>query len=949
MSILPNFESSALESNALKTKRSDVTEVGEKRQRVEEKPTFSEYIKDKLIDSNKLEHEKDSIKLNKFINMTLLEQIYFPELVEKNVPKKDKFFIQLIYNIQTSNTPPKQRKKNQKKIITIVKENIGLLAPFVDKSMGIILEPDFNNARFHLFKTLANILDVIDLNELIEQQGYLMEKIWLMLVFLIMSDNSETKDLQDDIITKKQSQQEDMNSVLENESKQIIKKVYKKIGFNSIVKLFKKHINDETMADSIAMCISLCDSNDHDVLSFIKMAMENDKLGNVRFIGCKSIFYLSANTSTQSELDITFFLSLISKMLLDPDLKNKSVAILTTNLIISKDKKQVFDVYEQTVLNNITNQVQHARGKLREYHLRAMSSLLPMMDQENLKIYGEIILKFCMESLGALFDEKSKTYKKKNEKEQGLKNQNEDFKITVLLVIQNLYKLEDSSDETFFFNNNMKMFLLHIFFEKFWTRHTALSSAKLINTVQFTTNTMFQKVNTELIFEHFVECLKDNLEVLREMVAWGIVKMLNSEDQMNLVIKEETERVIIDALLFSFQDQKSDNQCYVRCFDVLAVKLGTNFKPYLLPIISTCLQLMSHKNSSMRKNAANLASRLVKTCKALDEQGLIYKLGVVFYENLGEPVGEVLQYVIKCIHEVLLSIEDIKKLEPPVTQLLPALTPILRNPYYGVSYNLLNIITLISEKCSDMIPPREWNRICNELLELFKTPIKDLRIKANDTFGVIAAGVGPQDIIGTLLNNLKMSERQIRLCSSIALAIVAKSCGTYTVLPVLLKEYSTPDTNIKNGILKALAFMFEYVGEESKDYVYLVVPMIQHALTDRNVVLRQTGATVVRSLAVSCKNCDCEDAFVHFLSLLIPNIFETSPHAIEKIRPAIDGLRVVIGTEILMQYMWTGLTHPSSAVRNAYYAVYNEIAKEENERLVPLYPLNDIPELKHIL
>jgi len=85
------------------------------------------------------------------------------------------------------------------------------------------------------------------------------------------------------------------------------------------------------------------------------------------------------------------------------------------------------------------------------------------------------------------------------------------------------------------------------------------------------------------------------------------------------------------------------------------------------------------------------------------------------------------------------------------------------------------------------------------------------------------------------------------------------------------------------------------------------------------------------------------------LSLLIPTIFETSPHAIEKIRPAIDGLRVVIGTEILMQYMWTGLTHPSSAVRNAYYAVYNEIAKEENERLVPLYPLNDIPELKHIL
>ncbi|CAI8500826.1 unnamed protein product [Hanseniaspora opuntiae] len=194
---------------------------------------------------------------------------------------------------------------------------------------------------------------------------------------------------------------------------------------------------------------------------------------------------------------------------------------------------------------------------------------------------------------------------------------------------------------------------------------------------------MSKRVKIELLFDHYIECLKDNLEALRDMVAWGIVKMLNFQKDEFLIIKEETERRVIDALLVSFQDQSTDNQCYVRCFDMLALKLGSNFKPYLLPIISTCLQLMSHKNSSMRKNAANLSSRLVKTCKANNEQGLIYKLGVVFYENLGEPVGEVLQYVIKCIHEVLISVDDLKKLEPPVTQLLPALTPILRNPFYG--------------------------------------------------------------------------------------------------------------------------------------------------------------------------------------------------------------------------------------------------------------------------
>lgn len=941
MSILPNFESSGLTNTTSKTEELSVSA------KVEEPQSFTNYIREKLIRTNKVDYKDGNVKLNKNINMTLLEQVYFPELLDKNVSRKDKFFIQLIYNIQTQTVLPTIRKKNQKKMIGIVKENELLLGLFVEKSLNIILEPDFGNSRFHLFKTLANILDVLDLNALIETQGYLMEKIWLMLVSLIMADSANVDDTEDTFSNNQKNQQDDMKSVLEDESKQLINRIYKKISFNNMVKLFKNYLSDQAMADSIAMCISLCDPNDPLLLNFIKMAIESDD-GNIRFIGCKSIFYLFA-FSTQADLDIIFFLSLISNMLMDQDLKNKSIAILSTNLIISKDKKQIFAAYEQTVLNNITNQVQHARGKLREYHLRAMSSLLPMMDGDNLRIYGEIILKFCMNALGAVYDEKTKMYKKRNEKELGLKNQNDDFKITVLLVIQNLYKLEDNMNEAFFFNGDMKIFLIQIFFENFWTRQTALSSTKLINTVQYTTNVMSERVKIELLFDHYIECLKDNLEALRDMVAWGIVKMLNFQKDEFLIIKEETERRVIDALLVSFQDQSTDNQCYVRCFDMLALKLGSNFKPYLLPIISTCLQLMSHKNSSMRKNAANLSSRLVKTCKANNEQGLIYKLGVVFYENLGEPVGEVLQYVIKCIHEVLISVDDLKKLEPPVTQLLPALTPILRNPFYGVSYNLLNIITLISERCSDMIPPREWNRICSELLEIFKTPIKDLRVKANDTFGVIAAGVGPQDIIGTLLNNLKMSERQIRLCSSIALAIVAKSCGTYTVLPVLLKEYGAPDTNIKNGILKALAFMFEYVGSESKDYLYLVVPMIQHALTDRNVVLRQTGATVVRSLSVACKNCGNEDVFIHFLSLLIPNIFETSPHAIEKIRLAIDGLRVSVGTELLMQYLWAGLTHPSSAVRNAYYAVYNVIEMEEQERLVPLYPINNVPELNLFL
>ena len=55
----------------------------------------------------------------------------------------------------------------------------------------------------------------------------------------------------------------------------------------------------------------------------------------------------------------------------------------------------------------------------------------------------------------------------------------------------------------------------------------------------------------------------------------------------------------------------------------------------------------------------------------------------------------------------------------------------------------------------------------------------------------------------TLLNNLKVQERQNRVCTTVAIAIVAESCQPFTVLPALMNEYRTPELNVQNGVLKA--------------------------------------------------------------------------------------------------------------------------------------------------
>lgn len=76
--------------------------------------------------------------------------------------------------------------------------------------------------------------------------------------------------------------------------------------------------------------------------------------------------------------------------------------------------------------------------------------------------------------------------------------------------------------------------------------------------------------------------------------------------------------------------------------------------------------------------------------------------------------------------------------------------------------------------------------------------------------------IGPHDVLATLLNNLKVQERQLRVCTTVAIAIVSETCAPFTVLPAIMNEYRVPEINVQNGVLKALSFMFEYIGEMAK-------------------------------------------------------------------------------------------------------------------------------------
>jgi splicing factor 3B subunit 1 len=119
--------------------------------------------------------------------------------------------------------------------------------------------------------------------------------------------------------------------------------------------------------------------------------------------------------------------------------------------------------------------------------------------------------------------------------------------------------------------------------------------------------------------------------------------------------------------------------------------------------------------------------------------------------------------------------------------------------------------------------------------------------------------------------------------------------------------------------------------------VYAITPLLEDALIDRDQVHRQTAASVVKHMALGVVGLGCEDAMVHLLNLLQPNLFETSPHVIDRIVEAIDAIRMAIGPGLLLNYLWAGLFHPARKVRHIYFRLYNESYVQSADAMVPYY------------
>jgi splicing factor 3B subunit 1 len=694
------------------------------------------------------------------------------------------------------------------------------------------------------------------------------------------------------------------------EGREIICNLSKAAGLATMISTMRPDIDhvDEYVRNTTARAFAVVASalGIPALLPFLRAVCRSKKSWQARHTGVKIVQQIPILMGCAVLPHLKGLVECIGPNLNDEQTKVRTVTSLAIAALAEASNPYGIESFDD-ILNPLWTGARKQRGKGLAGFLKAVGYIIPLMDEEYANFYTSQIMEILLREFSS---------------------PDEEMKKVVLKVISQCAGTDGVTA------GYLKEHVLDEFFKSFWVRRMALDKRNYRQVVE-TTVDIGQKVGVSEILERIVVNLKDESEAYRKMTVETIEKIVASLGAAD--IGERLEERLIDGILHAFQEQSVEDIVMLNGFGSVVNALSTRCKPYLPQIVSTILWRLNNKSATVRQQAADLISRIAMVMKQCGEDALMGKLGVVLYEYLGEEYPEVLGSILGALRSIV-TVVGIAQMQPPIKDLLPRLTPILRNRHEKVQENTIDLVGRIADRGPESVNAREWMRICFELLDMLKAHKKGIRRAANNTFGFIAKAIGPQDVLATLLNNLRVQERQSRVNTAVAIGIVAETCAPFTVLPALMNEYRVPELNVQNGVLKSLSFLFEYIGEMAKDYVYAVTPLLEDALIDRDQVHRQTAASVVKHIALGVVGLGCEDAMVHLLNLLYPNLFETSPHVIDRIIEAIEAIRMAVGPGLVLNYVWAGLFHPARKVRQPYWRLYNDAYVQCADAMVPYYP-----------
>ncbi|EDL43382.1 splicing factor 3B subunit 1, putative [Plasmodium vivax] len=695
------------------------------------------------------------------------------------------------------------------------------------------------------------------------------------------------------------------------EGREIISNLAKAAGLATMIGIMRPDIDhpDEYVRNTTARAFAVVASalGIPSLILFLKAVCQSKKNWEARHTGIKIVQQIAILMGCAVLPHLRQLVSIVAHGLHDEQQKVKTITALAIAALAEAAAPYGIEAFD-SVLRPLWKGITEHRGKVLAAFLKAIGLIIPLMDPYHASYYTREVMVILINEFNS---------------------PDEEMKKVVLKCVKQCIQTEGIERD--YINQEV----VNPFFEKFWVLRSSHDKRNLHLIVE-TTVEISNKIGGAVVIARIVDDLKDPSEQFRKMVMQTIQSIVNNQgvDDIDQTLEEQ----LIDGILYAFQEQASeDYYVLLNSFDAIVNKLQIRMKPYLPQIAGIIRWRLNTPLPKIRQQSAELIARIANLMHLCEEHQMLGHLALYLYEYLGEEYPEVLGNIIGALKSIVVVL-GVQNMTPPIKDLLPRVTPILKNRHEKVQENVIDLIGIIADKGGDLVSPKEWDRICFDLIELLKSNKKLIRRATIQTFGYIARTIGPFEVLTVLLNNLRVQERQLRVCTTVAIAIVADTCLPYSVLAALMNEYRTQDLNVQNGVLKALSFMFEYIGEIAKDYVYAVVPLLEHALMDRDLVHRQIATWACKHLALGCFGLNREDALIHLLNYVWPNIFETSPHLIQAVIDSIDGFRVALGPAIIFQYLVQGIFHPSRKVREIYWKIYNNVYIGHQDSLVPVYP-----------
>ena len=704
----------------------------------------------------------------------------------------------------------------------------------------------------------------------------------------------------------------DEDNYIRSEGRELIANLAKAVGLPTMITTLRPDIDhkDDMIRNTTARVFSVVAGalGVPALLPFLKAVCSSKKSWQARNTGCKIIQQIAILLGCGVLPHLNALVATLKACLTDEQQKVRVTSALAISSLAEASAPfgiEAFDI----VLENLWAGLNAHRGKPLAAFLRAVGSLIPLMDDDHAGEYIRLVMHVLLKEFESPEDE---------------------MKRILLRVIKQC--IDTKSIDASYIREKISP----NFWENFWLRKLVLDrlvTAQLVDT----TVSMAKKIGTKEVITHLIGYLKEDHEALRKAAMDAIVKIVKEVGTSEF--DHNFEEILVDAAMFAFHQQINDDSNFMlKGFTAIVSSLGFRAKRFLAGIVANICVRLKTRSPKIRQQAADLVSGLALVLSECDEERLLSTLSQMLYENLGEEFPEVLGSILNGL-KAIVNVIGMNRMVPSIKDLLPSLTPILQNRHEKVQEQLVDLIGRIADRGAEHVNPKEWIRICFDLIDLLKADRKSIRRATVNTFGYIAKAIGPQDVLITLINNLKVQDRQMRICTTVAIAIVAEACGPFTVIPALMNEYRVPSNNIQNGILKSFAFMFEYICEMAKDYIYAVTPMLEDALLDRDLVHRQTAATALKHMSLGVIGFGCEDALIHLFNHVLANLFETSPHVINAVTEAFESLRLSVGPGFMLLYILQGLFHPAKRVRCVYWRLYNLLYIGAQDALTPFYPI----------